>query len=150
MAQLLTTQIIEDVIRGIINDILIPKYDALGMRASGNWARQLEVRENQIWGERYTEQLVWGRKPGSLPPPSALAKWAEIKLGIPPSQSLSVGWAIAKTIEKEGTTWYKEGGSDLLEVLYSPDTEQYIAEKIGTFIRNQITSDLRNFIKKAF
>lgn len=121
---------IEPIIRGVIDTFLIPKFRELGMPASGEWEDNIEARGNEIWGTPYTQQLVEGRPPGTMPPVEAIQKWAAVKLGI---SDISVAWAIATKIKNEGTTWYPEG-SDLLEVLSTQEVTEYIAERLGRII----------------
>ncbi len=56
-------QIIE-VMQGVINDFLKPKFISLGMNASGQWLNSLEARANngngEIWGMDYTYYLANG------------------------------------------------------------------------------------------
>lgn len=125
-----STEEIEKIIRGVIDLFLIPKFRELGMPATGEWEDNIEARENEIWGTPYTQQLVEGRPPGTMPPVDAIQKWATVKLGI---SDRSVAWAIATKIKNEGTTWYPEG-SDLLEVLSSQEVTDYIAQELGRII----------------
>ena len=82
---------------------LIENYDALGLRASGNWAEQLEVKPaNQgpdikagILGADYTQQLENGRRPNQNSSEEEIKKW--------------VGWA-GNTIIKD---WVNDKGLDL-------------------------------------
>ena len=57
----------------LISEELTKRYNALGMRASGRWEREKEVKINEeknrlratILGAQYTEQLEYGRGPCS-------------------------------------------------------------------------------------
>ena len=130
---ILSTTQIEDILWGVVREILIPKFISLGMNASGEWIQSLEVRGDEIWGRHYTVQLVQGRSPGRMPPPSALARWAQVKLGVSAEDSIGVGWAIAKKIEKEGTNYYPQG-TDLLEVLGKPRNKRlHNTQSIGIY-----------------
>jgi hypothetical protein len=121
---------IERIIRGVIDLFLIPKFRELGMPATGEWEDNIEARGNEIWGTPYTQQLVEGRPPGTMPPVESIQKWAAVKLG---TSDISVAWAIATKIKNEGTTWYPEG-SDLLEVLSTQEVTEYIADQLGRII----------------
>jgi hypothetical protein len=131
---------IETILNEVIDKFLIPRYKELGMEASGNWARQLEVRTKpnggQIWGEKYSEQLVYGRRPGKMPPVNAISRWLQQK-GINANP-----WAVAKVIAEKGTTWYQRGGSDLLEALKDPETINYLNSKIAGFLQARVRLEL--------
>lgn len=139
-AEFITEKQIESILNQVINNFLIPRYKSLGMEASGNWARQLEVRtrpnEGIIIGERYTEQLVYGRRPGTMPPVLAIQRWLQQKgLNLNP-------WAVAKTIQNSGTSWYRKGGSDLLEVFEEKQTIDFINTQISNLLRVNVQLEL--------
>lgn len=139
----------EVILRGLqaMIDALIVKYDELGMVATGNWARQLEARvENgvgKIMGADYTQFLTQGRPPSdSLPPIQPIITWMKAK-GIQGNP-----WAIAQGIKNNGTTWYRKGGSDLLEVLRSPEVAQAFNTIVGEYFVVRISEELRRTIKQ--
>lgn len=142
---------IREIFEDVIDEILIRKFNELGMNASGEWLRNLHLETTQnsaiIRGREYTEQLVHGRRPGSMPPVSALQEWARIKLGLSRQESISAGWAIAQKIKKDGTNWYQQGGTDLLEVLEKPETIQFIqnriSEKLNIKVKNYFIRELK-------
>lgn len=144
--------LIEQTLQEVVDKFLIPRFMMLGMKATGQWLQSLEVvaMENKgvIKGEKYTEQLVFGRRPGALPPVSAIEKWVNAKLGIYGEEATSMAWAISKKIAAEGTIWYKKGGSNLLEVLEEPATVNYIYQKIGGWYRLQVANELRRYAKQ--
>ncbi|MDV4026520.1 hypothetical protein CMT52_19520, partial [Elizabethkingia anophelis] len=112
---------IEDVIQKVVDNFLKPRFKELGMNASGEWLQSIEISTGNDSGtidaRAYSEQLAKGRKPGKLPPVRQLERWVNAKLGLSGNEAKSVAWAISKKIEKEGTSWYQKGGSDLIEVL---------------------------------
>lgn len=134
------------------NDALIQKYDELGMRATGEWAEGLEARTHtnggEIWGMPYTEQLVFGREPGKRPPIAPLEKWVSAKFGMSGRQATSMAFAVANKIAKEGTTWYQQGGSDLLEVLDDPSVVDTFYHEIGSYLTVQVTDELTRSLKE--
>lgn len=130
---------IEKIIHEIITLFLIPKFRDLGMHASGEWESNIEARSNQIWGRAYTEQLVSGREPGSMPPVEAIQRWALAKFG---NGDINVAWAIATKIKYEGTSWYPNG-SDLLEVLESKEVVDFISDKLKDIVILQITTQFK-------
>jgi len=135
--------LIEEILKDVINLYLIPKHIDLGMKATGEWINSLEVEGNTIRGRKYTEQLVYGRSAGTMPPIAPLERWVNAKFGIGGVQAKSIAWAVAKKIEKEGTSWKQKGGSDLLEVLESKQVIDYINERLGKYITAEATLELR-------
>lgn len=144
---ILTHQQIERILQDVIDLFLIPKFNELGMDASGEWRNSIEVRGNEIWGRQYTEQLVYGRKPGKRPPVEPLKKWAMIKFGYDEKRALSFAFALAHTIAEKGTSWYQQGGTELIAVLKSQAVIDFINLQAGIIIKQQITGQLTNFIK---
>jgi len=133
------------VMQGVIDLFLIPKFVSLGMRATGDWINALEPRAENgngvIYGFDYTYWLVNGRKPGKMPPVSALLPWVNAKLGISGKEALRVAFAVATKIKNEGTSYFPEG-TDLLEVLNSPECVDYVTSQLGNFYRFEINKIL--------
>lgn len=132
-------------------EVLIDKYDSLGMRASGQWADELvyEISQHKavIKGMDYTRYLTNGRPPGSLPPVDAIFQWMQDKQSFQGEKTMSRAWAIAKTIEQQGTSWYRAGGSDLLEVINEPRVQEEFARIVGEYIVVFVSEDLVNYAK---
>lgn len=82
---------------------LIANYDALGLRASGEWADSLQEFQDKtsegvrigMLGQRYTGAIESGRSPNTDQSPEALKAW--------------VGWAGNTIIEQ----WVNDKGLDL-------------------------------------
>lgn len=133
---------------------LIAKHIELGMPASGRWERELSIEVNRlkavIYGEHYTEQLVNGRKPGKFSPVNAIRQWILDKnipfLGKISLSSLS--FLIARKIAKEGTQYFKEGGTDLIDSVITPERIERILDSVSDFYINSFTSDITGFLKK--
>lgn len=138
----------------VIDLFLIPKFNQLGMNATGEWLDNLEIRvingSGQIWGRDYTEQLVYGRKPGKKPPVAPLEKWVNAKLGRFGAQGRSIAFAVQNKIAKEGTSWYEKGGSDLLEVLTSQEVTDYVNKRIGQEYVKEAILQFQRTIQKIF
>lgn len=138
----------------VVQRFLIPKFNELNMNASGEWLESLETeaRENVgvIRGRDYTEWLEHGRGPGGLPPISAIETWVNAKLGLYGTEATSAAWGIAKTIQAEGTSWYKKGGSDLLQVLSSPECIQFIQNEFRNSIKLEVETAFKREIKQIF
>lgn len=145
---------IERVMNKVIELFVLPRFNELGMEATGEWRENLHAVANldsgSIMGRQYSEQLANGRAPGKLPPISALEKWVTAKFGVTGPQAKSMAWAVAKKIEKEGTSWYQKGGSNLIEVLEEPRTLQYIQDELGVIARVRITEQLQRNAQEAF
>jgi hypothetical protein len=142
----ITDELIVETMQGVIEKFLKPKFISLGMNATGKWLDSLEARavnkNGEIWGMDYTEFLAKGRASGTAPPISALIPWVNAKLGISGKQAISVAFAVATKIKKEGTNYYPRG-TDLLEVLASKEVADYITQKIGAFLKTEITKALK-------
>jgi len=139
---------IEEILNEVIRLYLIPKHKALGMETTGEWINSLEVNGNTIRGRKYTEQLVYGRKPGNAPPITPLENWVKAKFGISGREATSFAFAISKKIAKEGTTWHQKGGSDLLEVLETSEVLNYINSKIAVYFQTEITLQIQRQLRE--
>lgn len=139
--------------QGVIDNFLIPKFNELGMNASGQWINSLMPMvsngNGEIWGMDYTYWLANGRKPGTAPPVSALIPWVTAKLGVGGSQARSVAFAVAQKIKNEGTEYYPNG-TDLLTVLESKEVKDYIYSRFGQGITAQINELLKKQINDNF
>ncbi len=136
----------------ILIDELIEAYDRKGMRASGKWAESLksEVRNGvgSIFGEKYTDQLEYGRRPGGFPPIDQIEQWVQDK-GIRAIENnisnRTLAFLIARKIAREG--WKREGrgGVDLISEVVTPQRVQQILNKIVqskvTEVNIQLTND---------
>lgn len=153
-----TTEILQIEFEELKKD-LIAKHNQLKMKASGNWQNSLVVdviNKNdsivmaRVYGEHYTEQLVNGRKPGKFPPIEAIKKWV-IEKGIAgimeKAKVSSIAFLIARKIAKEGTKYYRDGGTDLVSSVYTPERIQSIIDKVSeiniTFITNGLVQQLK-------
>lgn len=125
---------IERVMQNVVNMFLIPKFMSLGMNASGKWIESLEVSSSQnkgyISGADYTKYLVNGRSPGGRPPVQNLIDWAKAKFGYDDVRAKQMAFAVATKIAQSGTEYYPDG-TDLLEVLNTPEVTNYINQEIG-------------------
>jgi len=142
-----------ETIQGVIDNYLKPKFIELGMNATGQWLESLEARavngNGEIWGMDYSYWLANGRKPGKMPPVSALIPWVNAKFGIGGKEALSVAFAVATKIKNEGTSYYPEG-TDLLEVLHSSEVNDYVSKKLGAFISIEINKILKKQLNGNF
>lgn len=142
---------------------LIANYDALGMRASGQWADQIEAHSERlsgtILGLPYTQQLVTGRPPtssGAQPGSPTLREkievWIEQKGIASFSSDISVSslaFLIARKIHKEGTQYFRDGGTDLLEKVITPKRIQSIIDKVTEFQISSFTTQIEGFFQEV-
>lgn len=139
----------------LLQEDLIKKYQELGMRASGKWADSLERSSTdtnaKIIGEDYTNQLVSGRRPGAFPPVESIKKWVvdkgivnNIKGNISIS---SLAFLIARKIAREGTNYFKQGGTDLVSAVVTEQRMQSIINKVGEAITLDFVVKIENEFK---
>lgn len=136
---------------------LIAKYNALGLKASGNYERSLTSENTDkhvtILAPRYAEMMEIGRKPGTAPPRSAIEQWIDdkkLKFDIPKA---SLAYLIQRKIKRDGIrvpNRFNAGG-----VISTVITEDRINELINSLtyvevgrITNEIYSMFEN-IKAA-
>lgn len=131
-----------------IKDDLIYKHIELGMKASGNWIDSLNVQtkglSGVLYGEPYTEQLVNGRESGKFPPVASIIQWIKDK-NITPFDKISISslaFLIARKIAKEGTKYFKDGGTDLVNSVITPERIQMILDKVSDFQINSFLSEI--------
>jgi hypothetical protein len=132
----------------VVDTVLIPHFMSLGLNATGEWVANVGTRVEKnkriISGRKYSEQLVWGRNPGKPPPISPLIRWAEVKLGLSGQHAVSAAFAISNKIASEGTEIFKQGGTDLLEILEAPET----VSKITKHLADSVTADVQLFLER--
>jgi hypothetical protein len=146
----LTAEAKRQILQDVIVEVLIPKFLSLGMRATGEWEKSLHVVDSSIWGRKYTEQLEYGRQPGKFAPIAPLIAWAKAKFGVGEEEATSIAWAVNTKMKNEGTSWYRKGGTDLMEVLKSQEVVDTINRKAGNIIKEQIILFVSQEIKKSF
>lgn len=145
------SNVIQDALNKAI-DVLIEKHRDLGMETTGQWIRSLEGitghNSGVIRGAKYTKQLVFGREPGKRPPISPIEDWVKVKFGLSGREATSAAFAVANKIASEGTTWYQQGGSDLLEVLEDPEVVGTFFNQIGAYLTVSIVEELTRDLKE--
>jgi hypothetical protein len=123
----------------LIKADLIKRYNEKGMRASGNWANTLEVQVKgisaQLIGEKYSEQLEFGRKAGKQPPSKAIEQWIRDKglaSRIEGKISISsLAFLIARKIAREGWRRQSYGGVELISEVVTPERIQAIIDRVS-------------------
>jgi len=143
-------------------------YFALGLDASGQWAKSLEEFQSQsgtviklgITGEKYTGALEYGRRPNLSQSEEAIKKWVgwagstflktwTKQKGIPEGASYAIAYKIAREGWKVPNT-YNSGGlvsnvmtKERYADLMKPLTLHYI-EQIKTDMINTLAIDGNN------
>ena len=157
----LTDEDVAAVLQGVIDEFLIPKFKELNMNASGKWIASLETERRAtnvgvIRGIDYSYYLVNGRGANTDQSLEGLRKWAVwagntfIKDWVQAKGLTANPIAVAMSIAKKGTTWKRKGGSDLLEVLESPEVQKYVAERFKMIITPRVAEEMRRNISEAF
>ena len=139
---------------------LVKNYDRLGLRASGNWARQLEQFQSEgsnllklgILGEKYTGALEFGRLPtksGSVPGKlkGIIRKWIDVK-GITPRDGISkdsLAFLITRKIHREGwkvPNQYNAGG--LVADVITKSRIAELMKKLSLYYIEEIKTEMIN------
>lgn len=137
------------------------KFNELKMRASGTWeqslSRTVETPTGHvigtIYGESYTEYLTGGRPPSEKRPPiKAIEQWIKDK-GIArsakkESEITAMAFAIAETIRRHGTRYYRQGGTDLISAVVTPARIQEIIDTVSPHYLSDITATILNQIQQ--
>lgn len=132
-------EIVQEELDDLVRD-LQKRHQELGMKASGNWLRQLETEVysvgsryvGRVLGTFYTYFLVNGRKPGKRPPSKVIEKWIRVK-GITPKGNITVkqlAFLIARKIGEFGTKYYRQGGTDLISSVVTPARIEKIISRV--------------------
>lgn len=150
----MTTQEILNDEFGKLQQDLIDKHSSLGMRASGKWANELvfETTEHSatLWGAAYTEQLINGRAPGRFPPIKDIEQWIIAKGITPLNNKMSISslaFLIARKIAREGTKYFKQGGTDLVSAIITPERVQQILDKVTEFNVSAFSTRIEAILK---
>lgn len=156
---LIPNEAIIEVLEKVVDRYLIPKFNELNMKASGEWLASLSVEADKnagvIKGKDYTQYLVQGRPPNSDQSPEALRAWA-VYYG----KTVIADWARAKgvtidpiaiayKIARDGTTWHEKGGSDLLEVLQSAEVKAFIEREMSAYMATQVGLSIKRIFNNG-
>lgn len=136
---------------GLMKKELIAQYDALGMRASGDWANALEVQQSgtnvKLLGLKYSEQLEFGRRSGKAPPRKVIEQWivdkglaGRIRGNISIS---SLAFLIARKIAREGWNRKEFGGVELISKVVTPERLQRILQRVESTYLPLITKEIK-------
>jgi hypothetical protein len=152
---------IEEILRNEFASLsreLVNKYDDLGMRSSGRFERELEVdvRSNEVSfrgvlsGAHYTYQLVNGRRPGRMPPVDAIRQWIRDKrIQLDNISEGSLAYLIARKIAREGTDYFKQGGTDLVSSVVTEDRMSSIVDRVAREVNVIISDSILTTMKES-
>jgi hypothetical protein len=133
---------IEDILRIeflAMSKEIVKAYDEKGMRASGKFAKELEVRTTEYSAELlsvpYAQQLELGRRAGGFPPLKMIEDWIRAKGvfndALKKIKISSLAYLIARKISREGWNREKHGGVNLLSEIVTDERIQSIIDKVG-------------------
>jgi hypothetical protein len=139
---------------------LIDKYDELGLRAKGDYEKELDYEIDNskliIWGAFHSIFMEKGRRKGKRPPIPSIMRWLDHKKGLPPSMlrdKKRTAFAIATKIANEGIkvpNQYNKGKviKSVIDEFLLKDVNNMIDEirKVSTI---QLKTEYTNIFKKA-
>jgi len=148
---MLTPELIQETLNEVLEKFLKPKFIDLGMNASGDWLNSLQVRvidkhKAEILGLDYTRYLVNGRKPGKPPPIAPIIRWVGYKFGYSGKEAISTAYAVRTKIAQSGTSYFPDG-TELLEVLQSKETIDFINHKIKQKLLEKVKLEIIRIIE---
>lgn len=125
---------------------LIDSHNRLGMKATGDWIESLEYSvdgtTSKITGNKYTKQLVKGLPPGTRPEIDSLQRWAQAKFGVGEKEAMGIAFAVADKIAERGTSWYEQGGSDLLEAVFTDENLERVRDGVAYVVTLTLSNEL--------
>jgi len=139
---------------------LIATYDEMGIRATGDYEKELESEITDkymiIRGAFHSQFMESGRRPGGRPPIPSIIRWIETKKGLPPSMlknKKGVAFAIANKIAKEGVSVPSKHnkGEVISKVIndFLQDDVYKMIDELGIIWRKRFSSDINNIFKAA-
>lgn len=139
---------------------IVKGYKAKGMKASGEFEKELKVSYKQnnnsysvmLTGAKYAEQLQYGRRPSAKAPPmQELFKWIVNKRIMPTTakeyEIRALAFAIAKKIQREGWDRRDHGGVNLISDVITRERLKKIVETAGTMVLDDMLIQIQTFIK---
>lgn len=75
---------------------------SLGYEVSGGGSAITGWVGSTMKDEVYPSVMEVGRRPGSMPPPSALERWVHLVLGVPEKEITAVAFLVARSIQRRG------------------------------------------------
>lgn len=142
---------IMEVMDEVIENFIIPIFESEDMNATGEWRENIHsdatLTEGIIVGRSYSIQLDKGRAPSDrMPPVSALERWAKAKLGLQGQQARSAAFGIATKIQSEGTNYYQQGGTDLIDIITTDEVINFVKDKFGEIIKREAIIEVKKYL----
>ncbi len=144
---------IEEILQQLKSEV-IAQYEAKGLKASGNFARQLQILKKsdnhyQVIAPYYVYTFEHGRKPGNVPKAfaSIIYKWSEDK-GITfanEKQRTRFAFALANKISKQGTSQYRNNTNK--GQIYTPAINEAIT-KIQEAFKEELMTKVNTIFKE--
>lgn len=135
-------------LQSVVDDIA-DRHIKLGMKASGDFIRSLEIRETelgaQIWGAGYTQYLVNGRGPGKMPPKNNIVKWLQDKFGYDQKTAEKIAFPVRKKIAEKGTKWYSEE-SKLIDAVLNDERIQTILDRLKIIYTDFVKAEINQML----
>lgn len=145
-------EIIDKWLKGVKED-LIKEYNSLGLRASGNWEKELTTFSTDtraiIYGAKYTYQMENGRKPGKYPPRQAIEDWIDAKGLRYDIKKSSLAYLIQRKIAQKGIVVpnkYNRGG--VISKVITIDRVNELINEIQLVNILQVSSQIIDIIKE--
>lgn len=137
---------LDTLIKGVILEIQSKNLTGFGpSNASGDLISSVTKELTDDGGiieiNGYAYQLVFGRKPGTMPPVDEIQRWID-KKGLDLN-----AYAVAKSIQKKGTTIYMKyspGESGLFEDTLGEDNLETFLNELSDDIISSISSQILN------
>lgn len=136
---------------------IIENYERKKMRASGSLPKSLTIRavKNKvaIIGNKYIEQLEYGRKPSaSMPPLQAIYDWILEKRVFEGAykeyQIRGLAYVIARKIQQEGYDRESYGGVGLVSEILTDKRIKDIIDLVGKDLMPIFAGEILTFFKK--
>lgn len=132
---------------------VIARYEQSGMKASGNWAKSVQVQELPNGFTIVADDYLNGRSPGKAPPSEVIEKWitqkgiaARIKGEISVS---SLAYLIARKIAQKG--WHpKKENENIVEQVATPQRIQQIMDAVAPVYAENFARDISALFDKTF
>ncbi len=76
--------------------------NSIGSQITGTGAHITGHVGSTLTSEVYPAVMEYGRRPGRMPPPSALERWVHLVLGVPTEEAPGVAYTVARAIARRG------------------------------------------------
>jgi len=147
---------IQKVMQGVIDNFLIPSFTQSGHNASGKFIKSLSAdgqdNKGYINGNDYIQYIIYGRRPNKDQSPEALnhfMKWAGhyiFKDWVKEKGIQANPYAVALHVAKYGY----EGDPTLLNILQSPEVQNYVYNEMGVYLSGQIKITIQESVRQIF